>query len=72
MTEEQAMGWLRKKGWHITDLRVEALVAGLDLERDCGRCTSWSDGGPCATCICHAMEKRGTPVEVRPPRGEMN
>lgn len=72
MTEREAIDWLKKKGWHVTDLRVEALEAGVNLERDAGGCTSWSDGGPCATCICAAMEKRGTPVQVRPPREELN
>jgi len=58
MNETQAIEWLRQKGWHVTDLRVEALVAGIDLEHECGACTAWSDGGPCATCIINAIDAK--------------
>lgn len=70
MRRREAIEWLEKKSWHVTDLRVEALEAGVDLTTL--QCTAWSDGGPCGTCICNAMEERGTPVEVRPPREELN
>lgn len=60
MNKHEAIGWLVAKNWHVTDLRIEALEAGVDLERDCGGCASWSDGGPCTTCIAHAIENRPT------------
>lgn len=62
MSEHEAVEWLRKKGWHVTDLRIEALVAGVDLENGCGGCKSWSDGGPCATCIHHATTRKKAAV----------
>jgi hypothetical protein len=53
---EAAVEWLVKKGWHVTELRVRALMAGVDFERETGGCSSWSDGGPCQTCIGAALE----------------
>jgi hypothetical protein len=70
VTEAEAIAWLEKKGWHVTDLRVEALAKKLDLTAL--DCTAWSDEGPCASCICEAMTKQGTPVEVRAPRESLN
>jgi hypothetical protein len=70
VTEAEAIAWLEKKGWHVTDLRVEALVAKLDLTSL--DCTAWSDEGPCASCICEAMAKQDMAVRVRAPRESLN
>ena len=62
MSEAEAVAWLTKRKWHVTDLRLKALTRGIDLERDVGGCSSWSDGGPCGTCIVHAIEGQRSPA----------
>lgn len=57
MDSREATKYLAKKGWTVTDARIAALERGLVLE-DLD-CNVWSDGGPCATCICHALHTQG-------------
>lgn len=51
-----ARAWLKKRSWHETDLRIEAIMAGVDLTAL--GCETWSDGGPCQTCIVVGLEDR--------------
>ena len=71
MKTVEAIEWLRKKGWHVTDMRVEALALGIDLEHGCGGCTAWSDGGPCATCVINAIDEK-VPDAERAAREALN
>ena len=56
MTKDEAQLWLSEKKLHETDLRVDALVLGIDLRTI--DCHVWSDNGPCSTCVVAAMRMK--------------
>jgi len=54
MTREAAVAWLMARSWIVTEVRVMGLMVGIDL---CGLgCASWSDDGPCTTCVEAAID----------------
>lgn len=61
MTRDDAVAWLLARAWTVTEIRVNALVEDIDLERV--PCKAWSDDGPCRTCILDAVERK---TEGRP------
>jgi hypothetical protein len=56
MDTAYARAWLKKRSWHVTDLRVKAIMTGVDLTAL--GCDTWSDGGPCQTCVKAGLEDR--------------